>query len=139
MQIERLKDQLKIHEGVVLKPYKCSANKLTLGIGRNIEDNGISMEEAESMLANDIDDCIVDLKRNIGFFDDLPETIQEVMVNLCFNIGINKLLNFKKTIGLLRDSKYLEAANEILDSKWSKQVGQRSHDLADMIRSCASE
>lgn len=138
MQIERLKDQLKIHEGVVLKLYKCSQGYYTCGVGRNIQANGISMEEAELMLANDIDDCIVDLKRNIGFFDDLPETIQEVMVNLCFNIGINKLLNFKKTIGLLRDEKYLEAADEILDSKWSKQVGQRSHDLADMIRSCAS-
>ena len=138
MQIERLKDQLKIHEGVVLKLYKCSQGYYTCGVGRNIQANGISMEEAELMLANDIDDCIVDLKRNIGFFDDLPETIQEVMVNLCFNIGINKLLNFKKTIGLLRDAKYLEAADEILDSKWSKQVGQRSHDLADMIRSCAS-
>ena len=138
MQIERLKDQLKIHEGVVLKLYKCSAGYYTCGVGRNIQANGISMEEAELMLANDIDDCIVDLKRNIGFFDDLPETIQEVMVNLCFNIGINKLLNFKKTIGFLRDAKYLEAGNEILRSKWSKQVGQRSHDLADMIRSCAS-
>jgi len=138
MQIQRLKDQLKIHEGVVLKLYKCSQGYYTCGVGRNIQANGISMEEAELMLANDIDDCIVDLKRNIGFFDDLPETIQEVMVNLCFNIGINKLLNFKKTIGLLRDAKYLEAADEILDSKWSKQVGQRSHDLADMIRSCES-
>jgi len=138
MQIQRLKDQLKIHEGVVLKLYKCSQGYYTCGVGRNIQANGISMEEAELMLANDIDDCIVDLKRNIGFFNDLPETIQEVMVNLCFNIGINKLLNFKKTIGLLRDEKYLEAGDEILRSKWSKQVGQRSHDLADMIRSCAS-
>jgi lysozyme len=134
MNIERLRLQITKHEGIELMPYRCTSDKLTIGVGRNIEDRGISHETAMQMLDEDIDICINELQQTVSYWDDLPERVQEALINLCFNMGISRLMAFKKTFGFLREGMYEKAADELLESRYANQVGQRAIDVANMIR-----
>lgn len=129
-------NQLMRHEGLRLKPYRCTANKLTIGVGRNLEDKGISVDEAMHLLKNDVRDCWIDLENfNDKLISELSLTRQYVLVNMCFNLGINRLKGFKKMWAALERHDYDEAAKEMLDSKWSTDVGERSFELAEQMRS----
>lgn len=138
MNIERIKETLIKHEGLRLDMYKDSLGIYTIGVGHNIEERGITARVAAVMLEEDIDVAVEDLKRNVSFFDDLPEAAQEALVNLCFNMGIPRLMQFKKTLSFLREGKYEKAANELLDSRYASQVGYRALEVAEMIRSADS-
>lgn len=127
------KDWIKHHEGVVLEPYVDTVGKLTIGVGRNLSDNGISHDEAEYMLENDIKRAVQDVE-NQSWFKDQPEGIQKALVNMSFNLGLPRLLSFKKMIAALDKKDYATAAREALDSRWAQQVGQRAKDIAVMIR-----
>ena len=133
MNREILIEELKKDEGVRLKPYKCSADKLTIGIGRNIEDRGISDLEAEFLLQNDIDICIDELKKSFSWYEDLSDKRQRALVNMCFNLGLGKLKGFKKFIKAIENQIWNVAAEEMLDSKWADQVGERAVRLALMV------
>ena len=139
MNIERLRKQITKHEGIEYKLYRCTSNKLTIGVGRNIEDRGISHDTAMQMLDEDIDICINELQQTVSYWDDLPERVQEALVNLCFNMGIKRLMAFKKTFGYLREGMFDKAADELLDSRYANQVGQRAIDVAHMIREGAED
>ncbi|MGE4118933.1 MAG: lysozyme [Candidatus Nitrosocosmicus sp.] len=128
-----LRDWLIRHEGIKQKPYRCTAGKLTIGVGRNLDDNGISLEECYYLLDNDIKRCKKDLE-NYQWYTKQPPGVKDALVNMCFNLGINRLLKFKKMILALSASHFHQAANEALDSLWAKQVGQRAKDVANMIR-----
>ena len=131
--MEDIKKWIKNNEELVLHLYKDTVNKTTIGWGRNIEDNGISKEEAEFMFQNDFDRCIRDLSKYSWYLIQ-PKNIQYALLNMCFNLGIARLLGFKKMISALIDKDYTKAAIEALDSKWAKQVGDRSKQVALMIR-----
>lgn len=129
------KNQLIKHEGLVLNPYKCTSGALTIGVGRNLDARGISKAEAMFMLDNDLNDCISQLQTHLGdIYLRLNDTRKLVLVNMCFNLGIFGLLQFRKTIAYLRAKEYDNAAKEMLDSKWAKQVGNRAKELAEMMR-----
>lgn len=134
MNMERLRLQITKHEGIELMPYRCTSDKLTIGVGRNLDDRGISHETAMQMLDEDIDICINELQQTVSYWDDLPEKVQEALCNLCFNMGISRLMAFKKTFGFLREGMYEKAADELLESRYANQVGQRAIDVANMIR-----
>lgn len=136
MNIERIKSTLTKHEGLKLDMYKCSAGVWTIGVGHNLEDKAISKRVAAMLLEDDINDALVDLERNIIYFYDLPEAAQEALVNLAFNMGIPRLMQFKKTLAYLRSGDYKKAADELLDSRYASQVGYRALEVAQMIRSC---
>lgn len=120
------------HEGLKLQPYKCSAGKLTIGVGRNIEDNGITQDEAIYMLRNDIKRCRDELGK---FHLSLGTGAREAaIVNMLFNLGLPRFTAFKNMIMALSLGQWEVAAEEMLDSKWAKQVGQRAQTLADMVR-----
>ena len=133
MNIALLVEELKHDEGVKLKPYQCSSGKLTIGIGRNIEERGISDSEAEFMLKNDIDICIDELKKAFSWYDNLSDKRQRVMINMCFNLGLGKLKGFKKFLQAMDDQIWNIAAEEMLDSRWADQVGDRAVRLALMV------
>jgi len=85
--LERIKEQLVRHEGLRLKPYRCTAGKLTIGIGRNLEDRGISQKEAYAMLERDIRDCEQQLLDEIpDVYTGLDEVRQSVLLNMCISI-----------------------------------------------------
>ena len=139
MNIERLRKQITKHEGIEYKLYKCTSDKWTIGVGRNLDDRGISHDTAMQMLDEDIDICINELQQTVSYWDDLPERVQEALVNLCFNMGIKRLMAFKKTFGYLRVGMFAKAADELLDSRYANQVGQRAIDVAHMIREGAED
>jgi lysozyme len=134
MDSEKLIRELTRDEGLRLKPYRCSAGKLTIGIGRNLDDVGISHGEAEILLRNDIARAEADLDRDLPWWKTLDEVRRRVLVNMAFNLGIRGLLGFKNTLELVRTGRYLDAAQHMLDSKWAKQVGPRAVRLATMMR-----
>jgi lysozyme len=135
MNIEKVKDTLTRHEGLRLDLYQCSMGANTIGVGHNLDAKGISEAVAALLLEEDIQDAVADLEKNIRGFRELPTMVQEALVNLCFNMGIPRLLQFKKTLSLIQEGKYSKAANELLDSRYASQVGYRALDVAQMIRS----
>lgn len=134
MDIDKLLKELRRHEGMRNFPYKCSAGKLTIGVGRNIEDIGITDDEADYLLRNDILRVQDDLDRNVAYWRVFPERTQRALVNFVFNVGITRALRFKRMWAALSKYDFHQAADELLDSKYAKQVGRRAEDLADMIR-----
>jgi lysozyme len=132
-QLNLLRADLKRDEGIRLKPYKCSAGKLTIGVGRNIEDRGITEEESEVLLNTDIALCILDLQKNFKWYEKLDFIRQNAMINMCFNLGITRLLGFKKFINSMEVSDYSSAGFNMMDSKWAVQVGDRAKRLRTMI------
>ena len=124
--IEALKAHLIAREGLRLKPYKCPQGKLTLGVGRNIEDNGITTEEAMYLLTNDIHNTIEELENVFEDFPDLPVNAQLVLADMCFNLGLPTLLEFKKMLKAIEEEKWEEAGKQVLDSRYAKQVGERA-------------
>jgi len=130
--MKRLIEMLKRHEGLRLKPYKCTAGKLSIGYGRNLEDMGISEVEAMVMLRNDIEQCYEELSV-FSWFEDLDQVRQEALINMLYNLGLPTFLQFKKTLKFVAEGKYSQAAAEMLDSKWATQVGDRANELAYMM------
>ncbi len=135
MNRERLKKALVRHEGLKLKPYHCTANKLTIGVGRNIQDNGITEAEAMVLLENDIDSVSRDLTRALPWWTTLDDARREVLANMCFNLGLGTLLTFKNTLAAVQAGDYKRAAALMLQSKWATQVGNRARELAAQMES----
>lgn len=131
---EQLVDQLMIHEGVELKPYKDTLGILTIGIGRNLEDRGISEDEARYLCLNDIEIVERELHSNFAVIDRLDPARQLVISDMAFNLGIPRLRGFGKMWQALDDGDFEQAAVEMLDSKWARQVGQRAQRLAETMR-----
>jgi lysozyme len=125
--------QLKLHEGVKLKAYKCTADKTTIGVGRNLDDLGITEEEADYLLANDIDRVKVALSREIPWMADLNDVRQRVLLDMAFNLGVSGLMQFKKTLKAIQDKDFERAGRMMLDSKWATQVGKRADRLSVMM------
>jgi lysozyme len=125
--------QLRLHEGERLKPYRCTAGKLTIGVGRNLEDRGISREESAMLLANDIANEERELLRALPWVAKLDEVRQRVLLDMSFNLGLVGLLGFKRTLSTIEAGDYQAAATMMLDSKWAKQVGQRAERLSRMM------
>lgn len=147
MNRQRIEKELIRDEGMILTPYYCSAGKKTIGVGRNIEslgtpeiahdrdvNDGITEAEAMTMLRNDINRTESELKKN-KWFRELDERRKESILNMAFNLGTTKLMQFKKMISAIENGDYNLAAEEMLDSKWSEQVGERATRLANIMRS----
>lgn len=133
MDSKKLIEELKRDEGVKLFPYKCSANKLTIGVGRNIEERGITEDEANYLLKNDLTMCVEEVESIFTWYPYLTDSRKRVIVNMVFNLGLSRFLNFKKFIDAMEQKDYETAGKEMLDSKWAKQVGDRAKRLKQMI------
>lgn len=125
--------QLRLHEGERLKPYRDTVGKLTIGVGRNLEDRGITLEESAMLLANDIAAEERELLRALPWVAKLDEVRQRVLLDMAFNMGLAGLLGFKRTLATIQAGDYQAAATMMLDSKWAKQVGQRAERLSRMM------
>jgi lysozyme len=131
-----LLDYYYLHEGLRLKPYLDTVGVLTIGVGRNLEDKGISESEAMLMLDHDIDDAILDVQAVTGrpTFLKLNGPRRAVLINMAFNLGRTRLRSFKNMLRCVEQGDFEGAAREMLDSKWAVQVGQRAVELADIMR-----
>jgi len=135
MNRDRLIEDLKRDEGMRTNLYRDTVGKQTIGVGRNIDDRGISIAEAEFMLANDIDNVEAELNFKIPWWVNMPADAKRALANMCFNIGWPRLEGFQKMLAALKDGNYLKAADEALDSRWAGQVGARAERIAALIRS----
>jgi lysozyme len=137
---EELISMLKQHEGVETHAYKCSESKTTIGVGRNIDKNGglgLSDDEVDYLLQNDIDRVVVELDSEYDWFSDLDEVRQDAMIDISFNLGQTRLRGFKNALSAMAEGDWDEAADQFMDSRWSGQVGDRAKNLTDMIRTGA--
>ena len=133
MDIDQLIIELKRDEGLRLLPYRDTVGKLTIGYGRNFDDVGISIAEANNMLLNDINRVLPQLDKSMPWWRDLSEARQRVLCNMAFNLGITKLLKFTKTLKMMQDGNYKQAAEAMRQSLWYRQVGVRAERLAVMM------
>ena len=130
----RMLRQLTVHEGTRLSPYYCTAGKLTIGVGRNLDDLGITEVEAQFLLKNDYQRVLKECKWSLGYWSQLTGTRKMVMVDMCFNLGLPRLMTFQKMLGALEARDGTLAAKEALDSKWAGQVGERAERIAALYR-----
>ena len=148
MNIERVQKQLEIDEGVVYKIYTDHLGYPTFGIGHLITKNDpefeepvgtpVSKERVDSVFAIDIkiaeDECCV----LYPFCEELPEEVQEILVNMMFNLGRPRLTKFKKMNAALEMGDWKTAAVEGRDSRWYHQVGNRSERLMTRMENVES-
>lgn len=121
-------------EGCVLKPYKDTVGKLTIGYGRNLDDVGISKLEAEVLLDHDLAQAEQDCRKAFRWFGDLNEARQRVVVEMVFNLGLPRFCGFGQTIAAIQSKDYELAAARMLASKWAAQVKSRAVRLAGVMR-----
>ena len=133
--MSKLFDQLRIHEGVRRHVYLCSAGYETIGEGRNIAESGLGLsdDEIDYLLQNDVARCRKELE-SFDWFSDLDEVRQDALINMCFNLGLSRLTNFKNALASMAVGAYSDAAEHFLDSLWARQVGNRAQEVAHMIR-----
>jgi lysozyme len=133
--MKSIEEQLIDHEGFEAKVYHCPAGKLTVGVGRNLEDKGITREEALYLLRNDIKECESDLNTIFDDFKGLDDIRKNVLIDMRFNLGPNRFRQFKKMIEAVRQKDFQQAAEEMKDSNWYRQVGKRAENLCEMMSS----
>lgn len=123
---------LEHHEGFSSKPYRCPAGKLTIGFGRNLDDKGITRGEAWQLLRNDVVAAVEGLRQE-SYWLDLNEPRQAVLIDMVVNLGWKGFQSFKKMRAALSAGDYKAAADQMVDSAWYAQVGQRSKRLVGMM------
>jgi lysozyme len=148
--MDKLIAQLKRHEGFRTRVYLCSAGKETIGYGYNLKANplhlssleiaqahtkGVNEVEAERILKLMVSKCVDQLEEAIPFINKLDTVRQDILINMCFNMGLVGLLKFKKALLLIKAGDYAKASIEMLNSKWSKDVGNRALELSTQMKS----
>lgn len=129
-----LEDQLIDHEGLEFKLYKCTGDKWTIGVGRNLDDRGITEDEARYLLKNDIkivEDELLERQPMVGGLDSVR---QRVLVDMGFNLGLPILMKFQNMWAAIEAEEWDEAADQMMDSRWAKQVGRRAERLSQAMR-----
>lgn len=134
MDRNKLKALLIRHEGLSLKLYKDSRGLLTIGYGRCIELVGISEGEANYLLENSMGAVVCFCRDKFPWFNSLNDDRQNVLCSMAYNMGSEKLLEFKKMLAAIAAKDFEQAATEMLCSVWASQVGSRATELADMMR-----
>lgn len=137
------------HEGCVLSPYRCPAGKLTIGVGRNLDDNpltekekralgdymhGITKNGAMLLLRNDVERCLKDLRKKIEFWFDLDVERQYALLDMCFQMGYNGLSKFKNMLYCMKLKDYRSASYHCLDSSYAVQTPKRAKRIARLIK-----
>ncbi len=134
--MNELIEMLRRHEGVRDKVYLCSAGYETIGVGRNISEDGLglSKDEIDYLLNNDIKRVREELTEEYYWFAGLNDARQDAMIDLSFNLGQTRLRGFVKALEAMSREEFENAADEFMDSKWSEQVGDRAVEVTEIIR-----
>lgn len=142
MTIDDINRMLIRHEGNRLKPYadccgkywrdcECqNKGKLTIGVGRNLDDVGISAQESNYLLSNDVSKVMAQCRNELPWFNHLCDARKMVIIDMVFNLGMRRFLEFQATIAAIIAGDFALAASRMLDSKWAGQVGYRAREDA---------
>ena len=142
---------LRLHEGEPLKVYDDATGKelrpggilvgnATIGVGRNLTDRGISMDESLLLMENDVTTAIKELDRSSKTKDwwrTKPDCVRRALIEMCYNMGMPRLEKFERMLSALKANDWESAAAEALNSKWAAQVGERARTMAARIREAA--
>tara|TARA_Y100001973_G_C5186420_1_gene328146 strand:+ start:868 stop:1311 length:444 start_codon:yes stop_codon:yes gene_type:complete len=144
MDIDKLREELKRDEGCVHSVYLDHLNLKTVGIGHLLTEwdeeydkpvgTEVSEERVNELFAKDIEVTIDECKVLYEHFDDLPEEAQRIIANMMFNLGRPRLSKFKKMREAVMDANWIEAAIQMEDSLWAKQVPNRAERLCERMR-----
>lgn len=134
MDYEKLAARIRKNEGLSYLPYRCSAGALTIGYGHNLDARGISIEAAELLLKQDLEIAEKEVKNAFIWWPKLDDARLGVLIEMCYNLGISRLVGFKKMLAALEEGDYKKAAKEMLDSKWAFDVKGRARELAEIMQ-----
>ena len=135
--INKATQQITRHEGEVLHAYNDHLSFLTIGVGRLIDKRkggGITHDEAQYLLNNDITTRVESLQSKLPWFDDLSDVRKGVLLNMSFQLGITGLMGFGRTLEMVKMGDYVNAADNMLKSKWAQQTPARANELANQMR-----
>ena len=138
LNIEKLKEQLIKHEDKKASAYQDSKGYWTIGIGHLIDarkGGKISEDTIQFIFEKDVAEKMAQLDEQLPWWKNLDEVRQRVLVNMCFNLGIEGLLGFHNTLAFIEHGDYKQAASNMLQSLWAEQVGARARELAMMMES----
>tara|TARA_R110001632_G_scaffold80653_1_gene180208 strand:- start:646 stop:1068 length:423 start_codon:yes stop_codon:yes gene_type:complete len=134
--MQNLIKMLKRHEGAESFVYLCTENRYTIGVGRNVDSRGglgLSEDEIDYLLSNDIVRCIKEINKEYLWFGDLDEVRTEAVIDAFFCLGATRFRGFHKMIEAFERADYKEAATQLLDSRFAEQTGNRAVELAKMV------
>ena len=128
--------QIKEHEGLRLKPYKCPAGRLTIGYGHNIEDNGLSKTACEFILFEDIEEAERNLYAVFGRdeYEKLSNSQKIALIDMMFNLGLIRFMTFKKFIQAIKKHDWESASAEVINSRAYEQNKRRYKKIAEQIK-----
>ena len=130
-------DDIKKHEGFRARVYQCTEGYDTIGYGFAIKDLELTEHIADQILMKKLSELNLKIIDRFKWYFTSPQKVQDVVVNMCYQMGLSGFSKFKKTIYYLETEQYEEAADEMRDSLWPKQTPNRSKELSDIIRSLA--
>lgn len=137
MNMMQLKAELERDEGRRSKPYRDTEGVLTIGVGWNLEANGLPQAVIDTLFNISIGTALADAQALFPTFENLSEARQRVITNMAFNLGRDRLAGFVKMRAAVAERNWMAAADEMLDSKWAGQVGARATRLAELMRAGA--
>lgn len=134
--MDKLIAMLKRHEGAETHVYMCTEDRYTIGVGRNVDPRGglgLSEDEIDYLLSNDVLRCIKELSKEYRWFSDLDDVRKEAVIDTFFCLGATRFRTFSKMIKAFEDADHKEASIQLLESRFAKQTGRRAIELAEMI------
>ena len=132
-------DQIKEHEGFRSRVYQCTEGHDTIGFGFKVADLELDLDLAEEILVRKLEHLIRRVKNRFSWVNDAPYEIQDVVYNMCYQMGVSGFSKFKKKIKYLADKEYEKASKEMLDSRWARQTPNRAIELSNIVKAQSNE
>ena len=129
-----LLEKIKHHEGFVEHVYDDSLGIPTIGYGFAIKDLILDEDIAEEILIRKLEKLKRNANSRFNWLEDMPVVVQEVILNMCYQLGVTGVSKFRKAISALQEGDWDEAANEMLDSLWARQTANRAKELSNIVR-----
>lgn len=136
MITEDLIQAVKESEGYRSRVYKCTEGYDTIGYGFAIKDLELDKEVCEIILHKKLEKMSEYAIKKMPFLVLMPLVIQDVILEMCYQIGVDGVTKFKKTLALIENEEFKKASVEMLDSKWAKQTPNRAKKLSEKVASC---
>ncbi len=127
-------DSIKQHEGYRSKVYKDSLGIPTIGYGFAIKDLELDQDICDLILERKVKDLKDRIKKKFSWYKYMPPTIKDIVVEMCYQLGLYGFSCFKKTISYLQNKEWEKASVEMLDSRWAVQTPRRARELSEIVK-----
>ena len=127
-------DSIKKHEGYRSKVYKDSLGIDTIGYGFAIKDLELDEDICDIILDRKIKELATRVNRTFSWYRYIPQAIRDVVMNMCYQLGVGGFSKFRKTISFLQNKQFHDASEEMLDSLWARQTPNRAKELSNRVK-----